>query len=129
MSIGPSIGFEVAKGQENGNTQEVLQTMYPIVASCPVHKDECVTKTPHQDTVAESNVHMDDVQEARLSLINCAPLVSPRDCCVRTKRQQKLPTINPFSVKAGLKDVFVVLEAATPQSMMEFLGDPMGLRI
>jgi hypothetical protein len=46
-SIGSSVGFEVAKGQENGVTLKVLHAIYPGVASCPVNKDERITKSPH----------------------------------------------------------------------------------
>jgi hypothetical protein len=84
-------------------------------------------KTSHQDTVSESNVHMDDIQEARLSSINGAPSVSLWDCCIRSKCQGKLPTINPLSVKASLEDVLVVPEAVAAQCTMKFFGCPMGL--
>jgi hypothetical protein len=72
---------------------------------------------------------MDDVKEAIASTVDCATMLCLWDCCIRTKGQWKLPTVNPFSVKAGLKNVFVVPETATPQSMMKFLHCPMGLGI
>jgi len=83
-----------------------------------IHQNEGIAETPHQDAVSESNVHMDDVQEVRFSLINIAPSFSLWNCSVRSKSQWKLFTINPLAIKAGLEDVFVVPETMTSQSMM-----------
>jgi hypothetical protein len=112
-SIRPGVSFEVAQGRENGITRKVLQTIYPIVTSCSIHQNEGVAKTPHQDAVSESNVHMVDVQEVRFSLINITPSFSLWNCSIRPKIQWKLSTINPLAIKAGLEDVFVVPERTT----------------
>ncbi len=75
VSVGPGVSFEVMQGQKNGIPQEVLQTIHPVVAGSAIHQDEGVAKTPHQDKVAKGNVHMDDIQEAGVGAINCAPFV------------------------------------------------------
>jgi hypothetical protein len=72
---------------------------------------------------------MDNVKEAIASTVDRATTFCLWDCCIRTKGQWKLPTVNPFPVEAGLKNVFVVPETATPQSTMKFLRCPMGLGI
>ncbi len=117
-SIRPGISFEVAQSRENGITQKVLQTIYPIVTSCSIHQNEGVMRTPHQDAVFKSNVHMDGVQKVKFSAINIAPLFSLWNCSIRSKSPRKLATINPLAVKAGLEDVFVVPETTTSQSTM-----------
>jgi hypothetical protein len=117
------------QGRENGIAQKVLQSIYPVVTSSSIYQDECVAKTPHQDTVAKGNVNMDNIQEAGLGAINSAPSGRLRDRRIRPKGQRKLATIDSLTGKAGLEDVLVISKTMTSKSPMKFFGGPMGLRV
>jgi hypothetical protein len=72
---------------------------------------------------------MYDIQKARLGAINCTPSVWLRNGGIGPESQQKLTTVNPLAVEAGLEDVLVVAETTASQSPMKFFRSPMSLRV
>ena len=62
-STQPSVCPEKTESQENQLLGEVLETKDPVVPSGLVDKNQRVTKPTHQDTVAECNVNMYNIEK------------------------------------------------------------------
>ena len=95
----------------------------------PINKNQRISKAAHRDTVFKGYVDVDNIQEERLFTVDGAATRSLQDSYICAQQQRDPPPINPFATKTGLKDMSVITETTSAQSMMKLLQRPVSLGV
>ena len=85
--------------------------------------------TPHGNTITESNVHVDGVEVPVICPIKGLTSFCLRDSGIRAKRHGEFTAVNPLTIPADFKNVFVIPEFLTSHDMMYLLREPMNFCI